>query len=844
MITANNTVLKLTALETTKPMGVEVIAQKAITSIKWEVKEFGENKPVVASGVENGTGETVKFEALVANPKAWSASEPNLYMFNAEITFADGEVESVSDRVGYRFFGKDEHNLYLNGYPFYLRGFVSGIPCHSHQNNCNLDEREFYKKTFLAAKKFGFNFVRFHSTVPSRTCFDVADELGMLIHMEMRRDSDEYDNLEEIIHGKNDFLTDEELIRHIHNVYNHPSFMVYCVGNEIWAPGKKPRIRELGELIKKHDATRLYTDTCANGEYDRQGIDFDVQHPSYFYPYGWTDDMYENLDVSIIDLGSVEDKDMKTESEGSTVTRALYMPRPIIAHEVCHHVAWRDIYTLREKFAKYGKEEPWWIEEEIKMIEAKGFQEDFPELLQITKDFQFQAWKTSIEGIRASSALGGFHMLQFTDTDKYENSNGLVDCFSDEHGIDPEEFRKFNADTVVLARIPNFIKASGEKMKVPVLLSQCMINPPKSATFTYTLTEEASGEVVREGELKRVDTYRGGVYRICNLDIELPVIEKPGKFTLECRLDFCDGTCVSNDWVLWVFPTSIKLDLDAQNDMQDIYLNYACNFKEDSSLIITDKLTDETIDRVAAGQDTLLIYRQDFTRHLKHKDMPNPKYALEATWDRYKAIIWDRGHMNGGKDNKEILNKYGFVTDGQLNYQYATLINDADKINLDNFPVEVDNLILGLDKSSRDRFDVAKFKIPELMYDRTMRRFSYAFTVKIGKGRLLVTGFNFTGVDKNDPAVRAMLKTLVNYCHSEDFAPKGSLTAEEFKAYLAETAAEGPVREGMMTQYWQLDEEPFESQQYWKDSEQYLRDIEEYHRIDHWREKRGLPQPF
>lgn len=841
MITANKTVLKLTALEVTKPMGIEIIATKAIASVKWEVKEFGFDK-VLADGVANASGETLVFDAYVEGVKAWSAQNPNLYVFSAVITFADGEVEAIEDRVGYRYFGVDEHNLYLNGYPFYLRGFVSGIPCHSHNNNCNLDEREFYKKTMLAAKKFGFNFIRFHSTIPSETCFEVADELGVLIHMEMRRNDDEYNNLEEIIHGKNEFLSDEDLIHHIHTVYNHPSLMVYCVGNEIWWPGKKPRIQEIGKKLKEHDATRLFTDTCANGEYDRSGIDFDVQHPSYFYPYGRTDDMYENLDVSIIDLGSVEDKDMKTESEGSTVTRALFMPRPIVAHEVCHYVSWRDYYALKEKFEKYGNEVPWWIDEEIKMIEAKGYKDDYKELMQITKDFQFRAWKTSIEGIRASQALAGFHMLQFTDTDKYENSNGLVDCFSDEHGIDPEEFRKFNADTVILARIPNFIKASGEVMKVPVLLSQCMIDPPKTATFSYTL-KDREGNVVRSGELTRVDTARGGIYKICGLDIKLPEIETPQKYVLECRLDFCDGSHILNDWELWVFPTSAKLELDAKNDMQDIYLNYACNFNEDSSLVITDKLTDETIDRVAAGQDTILIYRQDFTRHLKHKDMEAPKYALEATWDRYKAIIWDRGHQSGGKDNKEILNKYGFVTDGQLNYQYATLIDDSDKINLDNFPVEVDNLILGLDKSSRDRFDVAKFATPELMYDRTMRHFSYVFTVKIGKGRLLVTGFNFTGVDRNDPAVRAMLKTLVNYCHSEDFAPKGNLTADAFKAYLSETAAEGPVREGMMTQYWQLDEEPFESQQYWKDSEQYLRDIEEYHRIDHWREKRGLPQP-
>ncbi len=838
MITNNNTILKLTALETTKPMNIEIITQKAIASVKWEVTENGKDMPILACGEETANAETVCFEANIPNVKAWSVENPNLYVFTAVLIYADGETETISDRCGYRYFGADEESLYLNGYPFYMRGYIRGIECHDHKNNCNLEEHEFYRKNILAAKSYGFNTIRFHSTIPPKACFDVADELGILIHIEMRKESDEYDNLSEMIFGKDDFLSNEDLLNHIHTLYNHPSFMVYCVGNELHHPAKKPRVREIGEIIKQHDKTRLFLDTCAHGEYDRDYVDFDVQHMSYFYPYGKNDDMFENMD-NLLGFGSVDDKDMQTTSEGSIIRRAVRYPRPIVAHEVCHYVSWRDYYALKEKFEKFGNPAPWWVDEEIKMFEAKGYKKDFKELLQITKDFQFRCWKTAFEAIRSSNVLAGFFMLQFTDTDRYENSNGLVDCFDDQHGISPEEFRKFNADTVLVAKLPNRVQDAGELLKVPVLLSQYKINPPATGTFTYTLKDE-TGAAIRKGELTRVDTERSGLYKVCGLDIEMPVVEKAQKLILECRMDFCDGTYTLNTWELWVFPTSAKLELDAKNDMSDTYLNYACNFNETSDLVITDKLTDETIDRVSEGQDTILIYRQNWTRHLKHQDMAAPQYALDATWDRYKGIIWDRGHQNGGKDNKDILNKYGFVTEGQINYQYATLIDDCDKINLDNFPVEVDNLIRGLDKANRDRFDVAKFKLPELMYDRTLRHFSYAFTVRIGKGRLLVTGFNFTGVDKKDPAVCAMLKTFVNYCHSEDFAPKASLTADEFKAYLAQTASEGPVREGMMTQYWQLDEEPVESYDYWVNSEQYLREIEEVHCTDKWKTARGL----
>ena len=218
----------------------------------------------------------------------------------------------------------------------------------------------------------------------------------------------------------------------------------------------------------------------------------------------------------------------------------------------------------------------------------------------------------------------------------------------------------------------------------------------------------------------------------------------------------------------------------------------------------------------------MLTYRENWTRHLLDKTQKAPKYAFRAVWDRYKGVIWDRGTINGGKDNKEILNKYGFVTDGQLNFQYYNLIDDSDKINLDDFPVKAESIVGCLDKSSRDRFDPKKFNLPELMYDRTMRRFSYVFELCVGKGKLLVTGFNFT--DTENPAVKAMFNTLVSYCKSEDFNPKAEISAAELKSYLESVAASGPNKEGMMTQYWQLDAEPVESMAYWTESERYLRE--------------------
>ena len=819
MISDNKTVLKLVAGKCDEPMSAEIVAERAIMSASWQITDKDGN--AVASGEEHPRSTSLTVYSLFM-AEEWSAEHPVLYTFSVTLEYKDGTREELCDRFGFRYFSVDEDYIYLNGYPFYMRAYIRGAAAHEHQNNCGLAEYDFYKKNILAAKSYGFNTIRFHSTIPPEECFRAADELGMLIHIEMRRGGKEYDNLREMLYGKNDFVENEELDKIIDTLYNHPSFMVYCVGNEIRQPAKKPRIREIRDIIKEKDPTRLFIDTCAHGEYDRDYVDFDVQHMGYFFPYGENADMFENTD-NLLCFGTVRDIDMVSTSPSSKIRRGISFGRPLIAHEICHYTSWRDAYALKEKFSRYGVEAPWWVDEEIKMIEAKGYKDSFPEMLKTTKNFQFRCWKTAIENLRASTLLSGFHMLQFADTDKYENSNGVVDCFDDPHGISPEAFRAFNSDTVILARQNKQIYSTGEVAKIPVLLSQYMINPPESANFSYTLASGA--DTLLSGSLDSVDTGKSGIYTVCKLELALPELQKPEKLTLTCRLDFCDGTHVENSWEMWVFPRlEYPLALSAHSDMQADYLDKCCKFDSAAELTVTDKLDDELFARLERGERVMLIYRTDWTRHLLHKGMKAPKYSFRHTWDRYKGVIWDRGTQNGGYDDKAVLERYGFVTDGEVNFQYYHLINDSDKINLDDFPINAKSLVSGLDKACRDRFDPKKFGLPELMYDRTMRRFSYAFALKVGNGRLLVTGFNFTGAQSGEPATLAMLKALTDYCANEDFSDCESISAAELRDYLSAVAGEGPQKERMMTQYWQLDDEPVESMEYWEESERYLKE--------------------
>ena len=239
-------------------------------------------------------------------------------------------------------------------------------------------------------------------------------------------------------------------------------------------------------------------------------------------------------------------------------------------------------------------------------------------------------------------------------------------------------------------------------------------------------------------------------------------------------------------------------------------------------MTITDDI-EKAFSSLGQGKKVCLVYRSDWTRHLLDKNMPKPKYAFKATWNRFKPVIWDRGTNYGGLCDEKTLNKFGFPTGKFYDFNYGEISEDCDKIILDDFPTEVNSLVTGIDKSTRDRFDAYKssFNLPEIMPDRCWRKFSYLFEIKVGDGSLLVCGFNLTGLSENDPSSVAMGNFIKNYMTSDDFTPKNEISLDELKVYM-EKCSEKPVKERMMTQYWELDEAPVESKKYWEESRKYL----------------------
>ena len=783
---------------------IELKAEKPLEKVKVVIQKDGNT--VFCSGYIITPTDFFVGDFRIENPLVWSLSDPELYEYRVEITYAGGEKEELCGKFGFREIGQNGKNITVNGKPVYIRGYIRGAKAHDHANLLGLSLKDFYLKNLRQAKKFGFNYVRFHSVVPEEELFEAADEVGMLVHVELRPPHDIYNNLEEMVTTGSAIVPEEFLHETVDKCFNHPSFAVYCIGNEIKRAGAED-IRKIREKIDELDGTRLFLDTCAWGKNNRPNVDMDVQHLSYYFPYGKHAGMYDDTE-NLLAANMDENEPMKVETDNCEIVRDLYFNVPLLAHEVCHYTALRDFYSLKEKFIKSGAPMPWWVDEEIKLIEGKGFKHSFAEMFKASKHFQFICWKTAYEEMRKSALLGGFHFLQFADTDAYENSNGVVDCFDDETCVKPADFLKFNGDRVLVADLKARNYFCADEITVPVYFSNLGEDSETRANLSLTL--EKDGKTYVGCSMKNVDVSRKGSYRLCKAKVALP--KESGVYALKLKLETQSGVYSENEWTLWIY------DRPAKKETYKEFVSCSCG-----NAAVTDDI-EKAFDLLEKGKKVCLVYRLDWTRHRRDFGMKNPKYAFKASWNRFKPVIWDRGTNFGGINDKNTLNKYGFPCEEYYDFNFGEISEDCDKANLDDFPVKARKLISGIDKSSRDRFDAYKdaYNLPELMPDRTLRDFAYLFELNVGSGSLLVCGLNLTGIDESEPSAVAMAEFIKKYISSDDFNPENGTTLEKLKEYMSE-CAKSPVKERTMTQFWELDDAPVESPEFWRTAKEYLK---------------------
>lgn len=206
--------------------------------------------------------ETVRVRIPVKTPQTWSAEHP--YLYECHITTkAAGEVcDEIDQTFGIRMLSLDPvKGFRVNGETVKLRG-----ACIHHDNGIigaeTFAQAEWYRCRRL--KEAGFNAIRSAHHPMSKAMLDACDYLGMYVMDELSdvwiRHKNQYDDAD-IFSEAGQWI---EAI--VSKDYNHPSVVLYCVGNEILEAGTKQGSlinRSLCNYFHELDSTR-YTTNALN----------------------------------------------------------------------------------------------------------------------------------------------------------------------------------------------------------------------------------------------------------------------------------------------------------------------------------------------------------------------------------------------------------------------------------------------------------------------------------------------------------------------------------------------------------------------------------------------------
>ena len=223
-------------------------------------------KEVTAGKMEtNGVKDSVfsaTFDFDVKNPVLWSLDAPKMYSAVSKV-FVDGElVDNYTTPFGIRSFEFNaEKGFFLNGKSVKINGVCNhqDLGCLGSAINKRALERQ-----LEILKGMGCNAIRTSHNPPAPELLDLADQMGFLI-------MDEAFDMWKKPKNKFDYSTvwDEMHKKDLQDLIlrdrNHPSVMIWSIGNEIleqWDSTGTAIAKELSGYVRELDTTRPITSAC------------------------------------------------------------------------------------------------------------------------------------------------------------------------------------------------------------------------------------------------------------------------------------------------------------------------------------------------------------------------------------------------------------------------------------------------------------------------------------------------------------------------------------------------------------------------------------------------------
>lgn len=199
--------------------------------------------------VESESSSKISFQKEIEDPAKWSAEFPNLYTLTLKLVDPDGNTtEVLSEKVGFREVEIKDKAVLVNGVPVKFNG-VNWIP--HHANHGKAVTEKMILRDIKTMKRNNINCIRTSHYPPDPKLLELTDRYGIYIVDEANIEAHANLHLSKEPDWLEAFL--DRTIRMVHRDKNHPSVVIWSVGNEA---GEGDNLAEAVKAGKAIDPTR------------------------------------------------------------------------------------------------------------------------------------------------------------------------------------------------------------------------------------------------------------------------------------------------------------------------------------------------------------------------------------------------------------------------------------------------------------------------------------------------------------------------------------------------------------------------------------------------------------
>lgn len=576
---------------------------------------------------------------------------------------------------------------------------------------------EAWLRIYKIARAHGLNHFRFHSWCPPKAAFEAADQMGFYLQIECSSWANQSTTIGD---GKPfDSYLYQEAKRMIEAYGNHPSFCMMTYGNEPGGKNYKPFLSTFVTFLKKLDSRRIYT---SGGGWPNLEVNDFLSDPSPRIQ-GWGEGLKSIINSQI----------PSTTFDWSSKINAFN--QPMVSHEIGQWCVYPNFKEIK-KYTGVVRAKNFEIFQET--LKEHGMEKLGESFLLASGKLQALCYKADIEAALRTKDFGGFQLLDLHDFPGQGTALvGVLDSFWDEKGyISPSEYSRFCNSTVPLARLKKHVYTNDEIFSATVEVAHYGDQPIKEIIPSWKITNTA-GKIIFSGNLPQTNIELGNCIPLGDISATLSSIEKAEKLILEVVVG-----AFSNSWDIWVYPVKKETIIGVEK------------IKVVSSL---DALTQKYLEN---GGSVLLTLK---------------KGALKAEYGGeigigFSSIFWNTAWTNGQKPHTLGMfckpNHKAFTmfpTEFHSNWQWWDAMSHSNPIMINSISSEIEPLVRVIDDWV------------------TNRSLALLFEVKIGKGKLLISGIDFNHDMEKRPEAQQLLYSLKNYMVGKDFNPTVSVGVETIK---------------------------------------------------------------